>query len=70
MAGRFYGIPVKGTHAHSWIMIYDDEVTRRLREIQDGYIARSEPVDLERWRGRHVGRRFVCNVAQLFSPVL
>lgn len=25
-AGRRYGIPVKGTHAHSWIMSYPDEL--------------------------------------------
>lgn len=27
MAGKFYGIPVKGTHAHSWVMCFDDELT-------------------------------------------
>ncbi len=25
LAGKLYGIPVKGTHAHSWVMSYDDE---------------------------------------------
>lgn len=25
LAGRLYGIPVKGTHAHSWVMSFDDE---------------------------------------------
>lgn len=25
LAGKVYGIPVKGTHAHSWIMSFDDE---------------------------------------------
>lgn len=25
LAGRLYGIPVKGTHAHSWVMLYGDE---------------------------------------------
>ena len=25
-AGRFYGIPVKGTHAHSWVMVFGDEL--------------------------------------------
>lgn len=27
IAGRMYGIPVLGTHAHSWVMIFDDEIT-------------------------------------------
>lgn len=26
LAGRLYGIPVKGTHAHSWVMSYEDEL--------------------------------------------
>ncbi len=26
LAGRLYDIPVKGTHAHSWVMFFDDEV--------------------------------------------
>ncbi len=25
LAGKLWGIPVKGTHAHSWVMIHDDE---------------------------------------------
>ncbi len=27
LAGKLFGIPVKGTHAHSWVMSFDDEVT-------------------------------------------
>ncbi len=26
LAGRLYGIPVTGTHAHSWVMLFDDEL--------------------------------------------
>ena len=26
MAGKIFGIPVRGTHAHSWVMSFDDEV--------------------------------------------
>jgi nicotinate phosphoribosyltransferase len=26
MAGKLFGIPVKGTHAHSWVMCFDDEL--------------------------------------------
>ncbi len=25
LAGRIFGIPVRGTHAHSWVMCFDDE---------------------------------------------
>lgn len=27
LAGKLYGIPIKGTHAHSWVMCFDDEMT-------------------------------------------
>jgi len=27
LAGKLFGIPVKGTHAHSWVMSFEDEVT-------------------------------------------
>ncbi|MBT9393228.1 nicotinate phosphoribosyltransferase [Hymenobacter sp. NST-14] len=27
LAGHLYGIPVKGTHAHSWVMAFEDEET-------------------------------------------
>ncbi|RYG58353.1 nicotinate phosphoribosyltransferase, partial [bacterium] len=26
LAGKLFGIPVKGTHAHSWVMLFDSEV--------------------------------------------
>ena len=26
LAGRWFGIPVRGTHAHSWVMSFDDEL--------------------------------------------
>jgi len=25
LAGKYFGIPVKGTHSHSWIMVFDEE---------------------------------------------
>ncbi len=27
LAGKTYGLPVKGTHAHSWVMAFDDELS-------------------------------------------
>lgn len=26
LAGKVYGVPVKGTHAHSWVMFFEDEL--------------------------------------------
>lgn len=26
LAGKLFGIPVKGTHSHSWVMVFDDEI--------------------------------------------
>jgi nicotinate phosphoribosyltransferase len=26
LAGKMFGIPVKGTHAHSWVMVFDEEL--------------------------------------------
>ena len=37
LAGKRFGIPVRGTHAHSWVMIFDDE-----REAFAAY-ARAQP---------------------------
>jgi nicotinate phosphoribosyltransferase len=27
LAGKLYNIPIKGTHSHSWTMVFDDELT-------------------------------------------
>lgn len=34
LAGRLFGIPVKGTHAHSWVMSFDDERTSFEKYVQ------------------------------------
>ena len=26
LAGKLFGIPVKGTHSHSWVMVFDEEL--------------------------------------------
>lgn len=26
LAGKIYGIPVRGTHAHSWVMVFEEEI--------------------------------------------
>jgi nicotinate phosphoribosyltransferase len=37
LAGRLFGLPVKGTHAHSWVMVFDSEL-----EAFEAY-ARAQP---------------------------
>jgi cardiolipin synthase len=54
----------------STLLVYDESATQQLDEVQERYIAASEPVDPELWRRRHVARRFASNAAQLFAPVL
>lgn len=27
LAGKLFGIPVRGTHSHSWVMVFDDELS-------------------------------------------
>jgi nicotinate phosphoribosyltransferase len=34
LAGKRYGIPVRGTHAHSWVMCFDDELEAFLAYAQ------------------------------------
>ncbi|MEE2778621.1 MAG: nicotinate phosphoribosyltransferase, partial [Acidobacteriota bacterium] len=36
LAGRLHGIPVRGTHAHSWVLAFDDELSafRAYAEVQ------------------------------------
>lgn len=34
LAGKRFGIPVKGTHAHSWVMSFDDEIEAFLSYAQ------------------------------------
>lgn len=34
LAGKTYGIPVRGTHAHSWIMAFPDELTAFRRYVE------------------------------------
>ena len=57
LAGRLFGIPVSGTHAHSWVMCFDDELDSlsRLRPRH----AQQRPVP--RRYLRHAGGRAPCD---------
>ena len=40
LAGKLFGIPVSGTHAHSWVMSFPDELTA-FREYARGHARRT-----------------------------
>ena len=46
LAGRLFGIPVRGTHAHSWILSFADETTADLWAERNSKAARRVPRDL------------------------
>lgn len=52
------------------LAVYDREFTLLLRQLQESYIARSRPMDIEVWRSRSIVQRFVDNAVRLLSPVL
>jgi cardiolipin synthase len=52
------------------LLVYDHAFTAELRDVQLGYVAESDPVDLETWRGRSKARRLLENAAGLLSPLL
>ena len=52
------------------LLLYDAASIERLEAIQCGYIADSDPLDLETWRSRPIVRRFAENIAQLFNSLL
>ena len=52
------------------LLVYDHGFTQELRDVQLGYVAESDPVDLETWRRRPKARRLLENAAGLLSPLL
>jgi cardiolipin synthase len=52
------------------LLVYDQDVTRKLQEEQARYFARSRTLDLEEWRKRGFWPRFTENVCRLVSPLL
>lgn len=52
------------------LLVYDRGFTTELRDVQLGYVAESDPVDLEAWRRRPKTRRLLENAAGLLSPLL
>ncbi len=52
------------------MFVYDPEVAREVRLVQDRYLMDSVPASLEQWRKRGVHRRFAENVCQVLGPLL
>jgi cardiolipin synthase A/B len=51
-------------------LLYGAEVTSRLRGIQEAYLADSEPLDLDCWNKRSIGKRYADSAISLLSPLL
>lgn len=52
------------------LCVYDKGFAAALRMLQQKYAEKSHPIDLDMWRQRPGRKRFIENVAQLFSPLL
>lgn len=52
------------------LLLFGGETVGQLVALQDGYIAESDRLELERWRGRPFARKFAENLARLISPLL
>jgi cardiolipin synthase len=52
------------------LLLLDPASIARLEEIQRGYLARSEPLDIDRWKQRSRVRRIGEATARLVSPLL
>ena len=52
------------------LAIYDKAFNLRLRDTVNHYVARAEPLELERWKARSKLKRFKENVLRLAAPLL
>ncbi len=52
------------------LAVYDEGFTERLRALQNGYIQKSTPMDLARWKQRSALVRFGDNIAPTAQPVV
>ena len=52
------------------LAVYDAEFTACLRQLQQGYMDQSAPMDLVAWQSRSAIARFVENAARLLGPLL
>jgi cardiolipin synthase len=52
------------------LVVYDAETSRRLRAVQEGYLARSRRISAREWHARPAWKRLVENAVGLLSPLL
>jgi cardiolipin synthase len=52
------------------LVVYDGETSRRLRAVQEGYLARSRRISAREWHARPAWKRLVENAVGLLSPLL
>jgi cardiolipin synthase len=52
------------------LLIYDRELTARIRRMQQWYLADAEPVRRHAWRQRSFARRLLENAVHLLAPLL
>ncbi len=52
------------------LIVYDEQFTTRLRELQQSYLADADLVDLVVWRGRGTRQKLAENTFRLVAPLL
>ena len=52
------------------LVVYDGETSRRLRAVQERYLARSRRINAREWHARPAWKRLVENTVGLLSPLL
>lgn len=57
-------------NAEAGMLCYDAEIVARLREIEDGYLADADTLDLETWRQRPAWQRSLQGIARLTDSFL
>ena len=52
------------------LLLYDEASITALEAIQRAYVAHSEPLTLDQWRGRAGWKKVAENLARLVTPLL
>ena len=52
------------------LLVYDPDAVRDLKDVEQAFVARSETVDLERWKSRSLLSKTAENSMRLLSDLL